>query len=183
MRPHEGNSTMRRIRQLALAAAIGLFSAGVASAQGTPQPLPAAPGGAPAVQPKAVAPTQPPPTHFGAATAAPTTLGSTGCAGGTVGCAAPCATDCGPTCGKSLFGKLGHSKVGKVAAVPLIGPGCASPIGCSNFAAERTFIFGSCRQFFNPGNKCGLRGGCSVGGIGGCHGSSDPCVYGSYLNR
>ena len=75
-----------------------------------------------------------------------------------------------------------------------IGDGCASNPGCTNLAAERTFLFGSCRQFFTPGNQCG-RGGCgsSLFGGRGAHeplllgssnlGTPNPCVYGSYLNR
>lgn len=35
-----------------------------------------------------------------------------------------------------------------------IGPGCPNPIGCGSWASERTFLFGSCKQFFNPGGKC-----------------------------
>jgi hypothetical protein len=68
----------------------------------------------------------------------------------------------------------------------LIGEGCASPIGCSNFAAERTFMFGSCNQFFNPGNKCSIFSfrscaskACGAGGLG----DYNTCNYGSYLNR
>lgn len=35
-----------------------------------------------------------------------------------------------------------------------IGEGCRMPAGCSSYFAERTFIWGSCRQFYTPGNKC-----------------------------
>ena len=78
-----------------------------------------------------------------------------------------------------------------------IGAGCAMPIGCSNWAAERTFLFGSCRQFFNPGNDCGSHagrfGGCNgtgypgAGGCNSCGGGGKekhPCQgVTSYLNR
>ncbi len=78
-----------------------------------------------------------------------------------------------------------------------IGAGCSMPIGCSNFAAERTFLFGSCRQFFNPGNDCGSHsnrfGGCNgtgypgIGGCNSCGGGGNekhPCQgVTSYLNR
>jgi hypothetical protein len=74
-----------------------------------------------------------------------------------------------------------------------IGEGCANPVGCSNLAAERTFIFGSCRQFFNPGNDCGpcahKLGNCSgASGKGGCSGCNNPekhpCAgVTSHLNR
>lgn len=43
-----------------------------------------------------------------------------------------------------------------------IGGGTASPVGCSCFAAEKTFLWGSCRQFFNPQHVCG-NGGCGCG--------------------
>ncbi len=99
------------------------------------------------------------------------------------GCAAG---DCGPKTNKSVLHKA-----------LFIGQGCESPIGCSNLAAERTFIFGSCRQFFNPGNDCGSHagkfGGCAgtgFAGSGGCKscggGGSEkhPCQgVTSYLNR
>ncbi len=76
-----------------------------------------------------------------------------------------------------------------------IGDGCASNPGCTNLAAERTFLFGSCRQFFTPGNQC-AHGGCGSSLFGGRRagheplllgsanlGTPNPCVYGSYLNR
>ena len=71
----------------------------------------------------------------------------------------------------------------RLAASPLtIGAGCANSPYCGTLASERTFLFGSCRQFFNAGNKCG-GGGCgSAYGPGG-FGDGSPCKYGSYLNR
>ena len=58
-----------------------------------------------------------------------------------------------------------------------IGEGCASTAGCSSCKQERTFLFGSCHQFFNAGNDCG-RGN----GHGPC-GPVSPCTYFSYQNR
>ena len=40
-----------------------------------------------------------------------------------------------------------------------IGCGTANPVGCGCLASERTFAFGSCKQFYNPGGEC--HGGCS----------------------
>jgi len=62
-----------------------------------------------------------------------------------------------------------------------IGAGTAMPIGCSCLAAEKTFVFGSCSQFFNPGNRCagGYGVGCGGGGT-----EKHPCAgVTSYLNR
>jgi len=75
----------------------------------------------------------------------------------------------------SLFGNL------------RIGAGTAMPVGCSCPQAEKTFFFGSCNQFFTPGNLCGPRTGrCSSCGLqtGGATGAT-PCHTGggSYLNR
>ena len=77
-----------------------------------------------------------------------------------------------------------------------IGAGTVMPIGCSCLAAERTFLFGSCSQFFHPTNYCAggfYGGGCNFGGsrgAGGCNscggGGSEkhPCQgVTSYLNR
>ena len=76
-----------------------------------------------------------------------------------------------------------------------IGGGTVMPIGCSCLAAERTFFFGSCSQFFNPQNYCAganYGGGCGFGGagIGGCNScggggrEKHPCQgVTSYLNR
>lgn len=66
-----------------------------------------------------------------------------------------------------------------------IGAGTVMPIGCSCLAAERTFLFGSCSQFFNPGNYCAganYGGGCNTCGGGGRE--KHPCQgVTSYLNR
>ena len=62
-----------------------------------------------------------------------------------------------------------------------IGEGCESPVCCGNFASTRTFLFGSCRQFFNAGNKCGAMSGL----FGSCNtcGCAGSCNNGSFLNR
>lgn len=79
-----------------------------------------------------------------------------------------------------LFGGiLGHRSIGE---------GCAKTAGCNSYAQDRTFMWGSCNQFFNAGHNCGggLFGGrnCIMlpqgrGGIG----DNNLCEYGSYLNR
>jgi hypothetical protein len=73
---------------------------------------------------------------------------------------------------------------GRLVSPLLIGPGCATQPGCTSFAAQRTFMFGSCNQFFNAGNKCGT-GNCNGTAYGsGGLGAYDNCKgYGSYLNR
>lgn len=174
-----------------LAAVLGVVGgAGAASAQ-APQPMPATPGAAPA--PIVVAPAQPVP-------AAPVVAPApSGCCGST----APAAADCGgcDPCAESK-GRKKHKIADCLFPKSSIGEGCANPVGCGSCASEKTFVFGGCNQFFNPGNKCGhgLGGGCG-GGSGGCgllarlRGecaiapvgtgglSSPPCTYTSYMNR
>ncbi len=41
----------------------------------------------------------------------------------------------------------------------MIGAGTINPVNCGCLASERTFVFGSCKQFFNPKLEC--NGGCS----------------------
>lgn len=185
-----------RARMWQLAAAAVLAVTGSASAQtagvgslpqipviGQPAaPVPAAPA-APA--PAMAAPAAPAPAAAPAAAPAVSPIivhGASGCS--------TCAPACDP-CGKSrsLFG-------GGVFSSLKIGSGCANPVGCGNFASERTFLFGGCKQFYNPGNDCGKHGGdCGKGGHkgGGCKNCLTPdgpggyfdrnCEYGSYLNR
>ena len=180
----------RTIRRMILAAAVGLFAAGAASAQ---QPMPAIPlayapqSAAPAAQaqprplPGAAPAVAVPGYPVAAPIAAPVQPG--GCCGSV---AAPTCGGC-DSCGRGH----GHGKWsglhGRLCSSPAtIGAGCASPVGCSNWAAERTFMFGSCNQFFGAGHKCGHGfgfGGCATGPIGTGIGSCGPCVYGSYLNR
>lgn len=92
-------------------------------------------------------------------------------------------------CSSCAPGHAGGAVAGTNSTSPwLIGEGCRNPIGCGNFASERTFLFGSCRQFFNPGFDCaGPFSHCfpkhsliyGTGGIG----DHKRCEYGSYLNR
>lgn len=94
---------------------------------------------------------------------------------------------------------VGHHgpRVSRLAGHPLgVGEGCPTGPACSSYASERTFFWGGCSQFFNPGNKCGTCGPLGQGlggrfrnkhdidpyGPGGL-GNPNPCVYGSYLNR
>ena len=170
----------RMIRRMILAAAVGLFAAGVASAQ---QPMPAiplayAPQGTPAVQ------VQPKPLP-GAPGAAPAYV----VPGHPV--AAPVAVPTQPGCGYAAapYGgcdSCGSAKKGGHHGRLGIGAGCANSVGCSTCAQERTFLFGSCNQFFNAGNNCGHGfgfGRCATGPIGTGIPACGPCVYGSYLNR
>jgi hypothetical protein len=151
-----------KLRQLALAACGLVASAGLACAQSGPwSPTPLGP---PAFQHphKSVSPVaQVGCANCGAATAA--AVPSAGCS----------------SCGS---GAASSGLAARFANSPLtIGQGCASGPYCGSFASERTFLFGSCRQFFNAGDKCG--GGC--GGLYGPGGFGDTsaCKYGSYLNR
>jgi len=97
---------------------------------------------------------------------------------------APAAGGCN-SCGTSAS----HAATAaKLHSAFFIGKGTEMPIGCSCFAANRTFAFGSCNQFFNPAKdcaRCGVgRGNCHnpVGGTGPAA-AVPPCTYGSYHNR
>jgi hypothetical protein len=51
------------------------------------------------------------------------------------------------------------------------GPGTEMPLGCSCFAANKTFLWGTCKQFFNPTRTCGGAAtgyNCSTCGDGSC---------------
>jgi hypothetical protein len=90
------------------------------------------------------------------------------CSAGFAGAAASLAPSCCGTGGEARH--RAHS-----AGLIRIGGGCAMPSGCSNLAAERTFLFGSCKQFFNAGSDCAI-----------VHGPRErvaPCTYNTYLNR
>ncbi len=175
-----------RTRMWQLAAAAVLAISGAASAQTGVQVLPQIPVATQAAP-------APMPAPAGAPAAAPAVSpvivhGQGGC----TNCAAPagnCAS-CDPfeKCKRSLLGGglLGGAK---------IGAGCANPVGCGTVASERTFLFGSCKQFYNPGSDCGkhggLGGGCGAGGCKNCGlippgpgGYGAPiCTYGAYSNR
>jgi len=143
------------MRPLFLALCAVVASSAVASTQAPWSPSPLAP---PAIQRETIS---------------PVALAGGSAAAGCAGCGVSTAASPGPLAGL-------HARV---ASSPLtIGQGCANSPNCGSFASERTFLFGSCRQFFNAGNKCG--GGCGGGNgsIGG-FGDGSPCKYGSYLNR
>lgn len=88
-------------------------------------------------------------------------------------------------CAGCEAGKLGHGGNGLGFR---IGDGCKNVEWCGSFATQRTFVFGSCRQFFSPGYDCnGPFGKCFKGpgtiyGPGGL-GGHDPCVYSSFNDR
>jgi hypothetical protein len=69
-------------------------------------------------------------------------------------------------------------KEAKPAGLIRIGSGCAMPHGCSSLAAERTFLFGSCKQFFNAGTDCGMKMHLNP-----LQAAIPNCTYNSYLNR
>jgi hypothetical protein len=101
------------------------------------------------------------------AQAPPANATSFGCSGG----CSSCGTDSG---GKHKHGLL-------------IGRGTEMPVGCACCAAQKSFIFGSCNQFYSPGNDCR---GCGFG-RGNCHAPVGgppyppvpPCTYSSYTYR
>ena len=159
---------------MVLAAVLGMIAGSAASAD---HPQPAASGAVPS----------PAPTFVQAPVAAPTFVQG-GC------CTA--ASDC--CCHDRKHGKRNlhdrHCHGTDRWAGFTIGSGCANNVGCSNWATHRTFVFGGCNQFFNPGDKCG-RGGL-FGHCGGLFGRDcataplgtgivppGPCCYGSYLSR
>ena len=157
-------------RQIALAAVATLASAGVAVAQApwSPTPLETPFPKQATVSPIAL-------TGGTSVVAGCSSCGATASSYATSSYAAS-AGGCS-TCGSSKGGLLS-----RFAASPFgIGQGCANSPNCGSLASERTFLFGSCRQFFNAGNQCG--GGCgSLYGPGG-FGDKSFCNYGSYLNR
>jgi hypothetical protein len=65
------------------------------------------------------------------------------------GCGTPaavggCSTcDAGPRTRQSLMSRLGFTRCGT-----------ANSTACSSLASERTFLFGSCKSFFNPCRTC-----------------------------
>lgn len=142
-----------------LAVAAGVFSVSVANAQGLPQPMP---GQLPQSAIQQATPNQAQP-----GTGVQQTQGC-----GTGGCgqavAAPIAA--APVHAAPAAPSLVHRLLNPLT----IGPGCGGRIGHACWAADRTVIFGSARQFFTPGDKCGPR--CGVN-------PWDNCSYFSYLDR
>ena len=164
-----------RSRLLGAVAAL-LGCAAVAAAQTAP-PVPA-PGAAvtPGLQPAPVVPGAPPgmtpvpavlpPASLPAPPAAPPVMVSN------PNCGTPAvAAGCNDGKGKKRGGLLDKF---------LIGSGTANPINCGCLAAERTFFFGGCKQFFTPGRTCG--GSSLEYGCGGLY--NDNCKHvTSFLNR
>jgi hypothetical protein len=138
--------------------------AALASAQ---QPIPVAPPVAPPGMTHV--PQVPPPSALPAYPAAPPVQYANPACGTPAPACDPC-KDGKDGQRSSLFGKL------------FIGKGTASPVTCGCLAAERTFLFGGCKQFFTPGKTCG---GCALEyGPGGVLGNCDNCRHvTSFLNR
>lgn len=168
------------MRKLMLSLCGGLLAATAAFAQPA-QPAPIPKPVAPAPMPKPVAPSAPavvaPTAPAPVVVAAPATG---------VGCAAPgCAPSGCDSCGKSgAAGKVfGNHKL-------FIGVGTATPVDCTCHAADKTFVFGSCKQFFNPGKTCNgvnLHGGrerCPLPAYAAPYGKpGHNCAPFSYLDR
>lgn len=137
-----------RTRLFGLAAA--LFATGTGMAQQPAAPAPAPPvAAAPAAQPPAgmtplpaipVAPA-PAPAVAHPAPGPIVVQAPPGCGTPAPAPAADCNT-CAPK-SRGLLDRLG------------IGCGTASPVSCGTLASERTFVFGSCRQFYTPCRGCG----------------------------
>jgi hypothetical protein len=149
---------------MVLAAVLGMIAVGAASADQA-QPIPAA-GPAPA------------PTFVQAPVAAPTFVQG--------GCCTAASDCCGKDRKRGLLDRHCHGN-GRCAGLT-IGAGCANTVSCGNWATHRTFVFGSCNQFFNPGDKCGHgglfgRAHCATAPLGTGIVPPGPCCYGSYLNR
>ena len=82
-------------------------------------------------------------------------------------------------CNTCQPGLAAHGATGQhVAGLFRIGNGCAMPNGCSSLSAERTFLFGSCRQFFGAGTDCGMKMHLNP-----LQAPIPNCTYNSYLNR
>ena len=100
-----------------------------------------------------VAPAPLPATIYPIIPASARAVATSNCAGPVVaygdGCAAPSSHHKAHDRNRSsVFGKL------------LIGAGTINPVSCGCLASERTFIFGSCKQFYNPTQECHGGGGC-----------------------
>jgi hypothetical protein len=149
------------------AAVVGTVALVSAAAAQVPAPMPTKiQATAPAVQPVPVqpapahihpAPGQPVPVQPAPAVVAPAPVVNGGC--GPAGCGAGCSGTYDDCCGSG--GKHGRKGGGLFH-----GSGTASPVGCGCCAAEKTFMFGSCSQFFTPGRTCGGH----ATGIKGCGG-------------
>ncbi len=172
-----------RNRLLGAVAAL-LGCAAVSAAQTSPLSLPvpvAPPIQVPAVPaaphgmiPVPAAPVMLPPASLPAPPAAPPVMASNpGC--GTPAVVTTAAAPCN-TCSKPAK-RAGGGLLSRF----MIGEGTATPLGCGCLAAERTFMFGSCKQFFTPGRTCsGTAIEYGPGGLG----HTDNCKnVGSFINR
>ncbi len=70
-----------------------------------------------------------------------------------------------------------HARKRSYASKLFIGAGTINPVTCGCLASERTFAFGSCKQFYNPQLECGAGGCWHVDRRTPCQGVT------SYLNR
>jgi len=149
--------------RLILAVAGLLGAVGFAHAQSAPKQFAPTP-----LAPLSIHAAAPLPAEIGpiAQASARSTQGCTSCAGPVVaygeGCAAP-------------GSRTRHSHASRL----FIGAGTINPVTCGCLASERTFVFGSCKHFFNPQLECGA-------GCGGCWpvDRRTPCQgVTSYLNR
>ena len=174
-----------RVPVLAIATTL-LASINVSHAQEIPQAMPSVDVPAvtlPAITQAPVA--MPSVSSYAAPTyAAPSYASTGGCAA--CGTSIPQGCHCGGAYMPSSAQKAGL--FGGILGHASIGDGCTMSAGCSSYAQQRTFLWGGCNQFFNPGNNCG-------GGLFGCRncitpplgqggiGSNNLCEYGSYNNR
>lgn len=148
----------------AVAALVGCAAVAVAQ-QPVPMPvIPQAPMPAPGMTPVPVAPALPP-AALPATPAAPPVMYVN------PDCGTPASAACGDACEKrpGLFSRF------------MLGSGTANPLNCGCLAAERTFLFGNCRQFFTPGKTC--CGDTLEYGPGGMYKKDNCKNVTSFLNR
>ncbi len=95
-------------------------------------------------------------------------------------CGTPCAAPVAVAPARAKCDKR-PGLLSRLAGRLAIGDGTANPVACGCRAAERTFIFGGCSQFFTPGRTCD---GCQLEYGQGWRVRGDNCSgIGSYLNR
>jgi hypothetical protein len=116
-------------------------------------------------------PTALPPSSLPAVPAAPPIMAADPACGTPAQAAAPC-EPCAKEKKKATGGLLSKFR---------IGVGTATPMSCSCLAAEKTFLFGGCRQFFTPGRTC--NGGGIEYGPGGLYNHDNCKQVTSFLNR
>jgi len=70
---------------------------------------------------------------------------------------------CGPVvaygegCAAPVAGKS-HDRSRNILGKFLIGHGTINPVSCGCLASDRSFVFSSCRAFYNPISECGSHG-------------------------